>query len=171
MEVVVGSISDYKLDAVHQACQVLGLNVDVTGVETSSGQNEQPVGLSETLAGAYSRAVHARQQIGSEGTLSIGIESGIIVFGQPGWASYIDLAVVVVLDGQRKIVTTSGGVEIPHESFMVASGRGFETTTVGSVIAENMGGDGEDPHSVLTKGRVSRKDALVQALVLALSQL
>ena len=171
MEIAVGSISAYKLDAVHQACLILGLDVDVTGVETSSGQNEQPIGLLETLKGAYARAAHARQQVGSKDTLSIGIESGVIMFGQPGWASCIDLAVVVALDGERKIVTTSGGIEVPQDSLMIASGRGFETTTVGSVIAEKLGGDASDPHSVLTKGRVSRKDTLVQALVMALSQL
>jgi hypothetical protein len=53
----------------------------------------------------------------------------------------------------------------------IAEERGFETTTVGSVITERLGGDPTDPHSVLTNGKVTRTMTLVDALTIALQQL
>ena len=64
----------------------------------------------------------------------------------------------------------SAGVEFPQNSVKEAKRRGFDKTTVGSVIAES-GGEATDPHSFLTHGLVSRKDLLQQALRIALGQL
>ena len=84
----------------------------------------------------------------------------------------LDIAVIVILtpDG-RQIVTTSEGIEFPEEYVEIAEERGFETTTVGSVITERLSGDPTDPHSVLTKGKVTRTKTLVDALKTALHQL
>ncbi len=165
MNITLGSTSTHKLDAVHQACQKLGLGAVVSGVKTSSGQNEQPVGFDETFGGALTRASSAKSQ--TPDSIAVGIESGIFRFGVT-----LDIAVIVVLtpDGQQ-IVTTSEGIQFPEECVRLAEERGFKTTTVGSVITEQLGGDPTDPHSVLTKGKVTRTMTLVDALTTALQQL
>ena len=166
MDIIIGSTSTHKLDAVRQACQKLGLEAVVSGVKTSSGQNEQPVGFDETFGGALTRAMSAQSQKPDE--IAIGIESGIFRFG----IMTLDMAVIVVLtpDGQQ-IVTTSEGVQFPEECVKIAEERGFDTTTVGSIITEQLGGDPTDPHSALTKGKVTRTMTLVDALTIALKQL
>ena len=165
INIVLGSTSTHKLDAVQQACKKLGLEATVTGAKTSSGQNEQPVGLKETFDGALTRAVSARSQ--NPDSVAIGIESGIFRFGIT-----LDIAIVVILtsDG-RQIVTNSEGIQFPEEYVKTAEERGFKTTTVGSVITEQLGGDPTDPHSILTNGKVTRTMTLVNALMIALQQL
>jgi len=164
MRIVLGSTSEHKLEAVREACEKLGIKAEVSGVKTSSGQNEQPFGLDETYNGALTRANSVREK--NPDSVCIGIESGVITFG----SSFIDLAVIVLYVQNRRIVATSSGIEFPQAYVRIAEKRG-NTTTVGSVIAETLGCDGTDPHSALTRGKVSRKDMLVQALMIALSQL
>ncbi len=63
------------------------------------------------------------------------------------------------------------GIQIPEQCIRVAEERGFKTTTVGSVIAEQLGGDPRDPHSALTESKVTRTLTLIDALTTALQQL
>ena len=168
MKIILGSRSPHKLDALRQACVTLGLKATAVGVETSSGQNEQPVGFDETFAGALTRATSAREQKPCD--ISIGIESGIFrISGETPLT--LDIAVVVILtkDG-RQIVTTSEAVQFPEEYVDIAEERGFNNTTVGSIITEKVGGDPTDPHATLTKGTVTRTATLTKALVTALQQ-
>ncbi len=167
INITLGSTSSHKIDAVHQACQRLCLKVNLRGVKTQSGQNEQPVGPNETFNGALMRALSA--QSSRPETVAIGIESGIFSFGPE---TTLDIAVIVVLtlDG-RQIVTTSEGVQFPEEYVTITRNCGFRAVTVGSIIAEELAGDPADPHSILTKGKVTRTMTLVDALVIALRQL
>lgn len=169
MKIVVGSTSAHKLNAVKQACAQIGLKTVISGVKTSSGQNEQPVGLDETLKGAVTRAKSAKTQ--HPDSIAIGIESGIF-HGSGKTPTTLDIAVVVMLspDG-RRIVTTSPGIEFPEKYVHIAKERGFKTTTVGSVIAEKRGGDTTDPHFTLSNGRISRKKTLIDGITTALLQL
>jgi len=165
-----GSTNEHKLAAVKKACQQLGLTASISGVKTASGQNEQPVGLSETFEGALNRAQGAQTQ--NPEAIAIGIESGIFRTNNEKLPLTIDLAVIVVLTpDNRRIVVTTPGIVFPEDCVEIAKERGFATTTTGSVIAEKLGGDGTDPHSTLTNGAVSRTKTLVDGLVVALSQL
>lgn len=169
LNVVVGSTSRHKLDAIRNACAELGIDADVLGVRTISGQHEQPSGLDETIAGALRRANEAQKA--ESGSTAIGIESGIIINRFP-IEVVIDLAVVVILTPEgKRIITTSAGIEFPSQDASTAFGRGFSTTTVGSVIAERTGCDPTDPHAYLTNGKVSRAKLLTDAVVAALAQL
>lgn len=170
MRLTLGSTSAHKLDALRQACSILGHDaVVINGTKTSSGQNEQPVGFDETHNGAWRRAILAQKT--DEGSIGVGIESGIFRFGKDKSLT-LDIAVVVVLTVEgRRIITTSQGVEFPEEYVRIAEERGFAYTTVGSVITEKLGGDPTDPHSTLTNGKVTRSATLVDALVVALRQI
>lgn len=169
INIVLGSTSAYKLNAVRKACERLGMNASVSGVETSSGQNAQPFGFEETFRGARARAIYARTQ--NADAIAVGIESGIFRFCRQKGTPF-DIAVIVLLTlDNRQIVTTSAGIEFPEECVKIAESRGFELTTVGSIIAEKFGGDPADPHSMLTKGRVSREMILTDAIVMAIGQI
>ncbi|MCX6789181.1 MAG: DUF84 family protein [Candidatus Gribaldobacteria bacterium] len=170
IKIVLGSISQHKIEAVKQACQQLGLETIVSGVKAASGQNEQPVGLSETYQGALNRAQGAKEQ--NPEAVVIGIENGIFMSDNDKNPLTVDLAVIVVLTpDNRRIVSTTPGITFPEDCVAIATERGFVTTTTGSVIAEKLGGDSTDPHSTLTKGAVSRIQTLVAGLVVALAQL
>ena len=170
IDIVLGSTSSHKIEAVEKACQQLGLIASVVGVKASSGQNEQPVGLSETYQGALNRAQGAKAQ--NPEAVAIGIEGGIFITDNEQLPLTIDLAVIVVLTpDNRRIVSTTPGVVFPEDCVAIAQERGFITTTTGSVIAEKLGGDPTDPHFTLTKGAVSRTQTLIAGLVVALAQL
>jgi hypothetical protein len=59
-------------------------------------------------------------------------------------------------------------LQLPSDLVDEARNRGFRTTTVGEIISErftNGRGDKTDPHTILTNGRVSRRQYLTDALV------
>jgi non-canonical (house-cleaning) NTP pyrophosphatase len=153
---------------VEEACTLFfGKDKMVFGIKVSSGQYAQPVGLEETYAGALTRATTVRRT--DKTAIAIGIESGIIFLDND---TVVDIAVIVVIDQNGSIITsTSTGVMVPSHCVKVTQEQGFKTTTVGSIIAEFRGCDPADPHSSLTGGIFSRKQALVTALTAALSQL
>lgn len=166
---VVGSMSRHKLDAVRWACDRIGMiSAIVSGIRTDSGQNEQPVGFDETFDGASARARSVKDRYPDR--VAIGIESGIFRIGEDDPVT-CDMAVVVVLTEHGvRIMTTSSALVIPERFVEMAESRGFGNTTVGSVIASELGGDPADPHSLLTGGLVSRMETLADALCVVLSQ-
>lgn len=169
MKIILGSASIHKLNAISKACTQIGLEATVTGIKTASGQNEQPVGLDETLGGAMRRAASVRARYPDD--IAMGIESGI--FRSSGnERCVLDVAVIVLLhpDG-RRIVTTSSGIEFPEEYVAIAEKQGFGTTTVGSVITDKLGGDPTDPHAVVSRGRLSRGKLLADGIAAALLQM
>jgi non-canonical (house-cleaning) NTP pyrophosphatase len=169
MRIVLGSISTQKLDALSIACERMGLKAELRGVNSPSGQNAQPVGFEETCAGAVTRALQAHT--GHDGSVAIGIESGIFRYNGVTPVT-VDLAVVVVIapDG-RQIVTTSTGVQLPEACVIAAQQRGFAATTVGAMVRELYGGNKADPHTTVTKSAISRKETLIVAIMAALKQL
>jgi non-canonical (house-cleaning) NTP pyrophosphatase len=166
--IVIGSSSPQKLQALVDACRKLGIEASISTRDTNSRQNAQPVGYEETLNGALNRA---SQAWGNGEHLVIGIESGIFRFGFYTPVT-LDMAIIVIIKPDLdRIVMNSAGIQFPEEYVRIAEERGFKTTTVGSVIAERLGGDPADPHSTLTNGKVTRKALLTEALVAALVQL
>ncbi len=170
-KIVLGTTSAHKIDAAKQACALLGLDTEVTGVKVASGQNEQPIGFEETYGGALTRAQGA--QATDTGAIAIGIENGVFRFGgEEGKRHAVDFAIVVTLtpDG-REAVATSAGMEYPDSCVVDAERRGLETTTVGSVFAERFGGDPTDPQSVMSEGRAPRVKLLTDTIAQALGDL
>lgn len=168
INIVLGTNSALKRSAVEEACKILGFELTLIGVDVPSGQNEQPVGFAETYDGAFNRAKMAKEKF--DDAIAIGIENGIVRFASNPIT--IELAVVVLLDKNlRKIVSSSPCIFFPEEYVEEAESRGFDTITVGKVIAEKLGGDHQDPHSILSAGKITRKETLVSALVVALKQI
>jgi non-canonical (house-cleaning) NTP pyrophosphatase len=167
---VIGSTSIHKIDAVEKACDLLGVCPTIVGIKADSGQNEQPIGFEETLAGATTRAEAARAH--DPNSFAIGIESGILSSRVCLSPITIDFAVVVLIEPNgHHVVTTSTGIEFPEECYIQAEKKGFDTTTVGSIVQERFGGDGTNPHAVLTGNKLSRKKFLTDAVYAALIQI
>lgn len=168
MKIVLGSTSVHKIDAVKQACAILGgrfADAEVIGVKAKSGVAEQPYTMGEIARGANNRAMDACSFFPE--AINIGIESGL-----DGDGSFcVDLAMVTVFtpDG-RAYHATSIGVEIPIQFIQEHRERFIEEPdlTIGDVVKEHLGGDRTDPHATLTGGRIKRLDTLVEAIRTAL---
>ena len=104
VRIVVGSASVLKLDAVHAALEMLGLEGEVVAIEAPSGVPNQPYGRTETLEGAENRARAARDK--AEGAYAVGVENGLI----PSGAVVIDAAFVVVFTPGDCGIPTSAAV-------------------------------------------------------------
>lgn len=175
MKIVLGSLSTIKLLALGVVCKKLALDaLGIAGVATSSGQNEQPVGFTEIYAGAHQRAHQALHDDILVPDIGIGIESGIVTTApcEESGARTFDVAVIVALTRSGKTaVTVSKYFEFPDECVAIAAARGFETTTVGSVIEEQLGGKGTDPHEFLSGGATNRVQLLQKPIAQALNLL
>lgn len=171
MLVTVASISEIKRMAVKQALLELGEEATVRGADISSNQNAQPLGLEEIWAGAERRAEGARRV--SLGSFCIGIEDGLIrINNDIRVSTYVSGIVIISPDGQKMVKTTSIGIQIPDEYAMAVAKAGFEETTVGQVIATDKGSKkADDPHFLITDGKVSICDTLVPAIKIAFLQL
>jgi inosine/xanthosine triphosphatase len=160
-----GSMSRHKMEAVEEVFARMGINSKIESFSESSEVNTQPFGMEETYKGAFNRARKA--QANKPASIGIGIENGVIPLSD----KFIDLAVIVVIlpDG-TEFAGTSAGIEFPAELVEAARTQGFENVTVGDFIAEKMGGDKADPHATLTKGRITRKEILVEAITSVLAR-
>lgn len=166
LKITVGSTSKHKIGAMIKACHRLGVEAEVNGHKTTSKVNEQPVGFNETMKGALARAMQTHNYYPLH--MCIGIESGILRSEDIA----IDFAVIVLIkpNGEKLFGTTSG-IMFPKEDVAMAETLGFETTTVGSIIAKRIGGDGTDPHSMLTKGKITREKILINGICIILDRI
>lgn len=169
MKLVLGSTSKHKLAALQKACDCLDISdAEVTGFKATSNGAEQPVGFDEMFTGALQRARGAQEH--SPGSYAIGIESGIVRFTAESPAT-LDIAAVVLLTPRGDIkMTTSAGIQFPEQYVQLAGNRGFDATTVGTIVTEKLGGDHTDPHATLTDGKVTRSFTLIDALLTLLRQ-
>lgn len=155
MKIAVASASAVKLEACRKAFGAVapqGGVVDIIPVKAPSGVAEQPVG-DETLTGALNRISHARSAV-HDADYYVSIENGLFV--EDG--RYIDRAVVVIARRNEAPQTFySDGVEFPSQSVEETRKRGFDTWTVGKVMAEQgVVSQHDDPHLSLSgKSRVA----------------
>jgi len=170
MNIAIGSASKLKINALTAACDELEITQKIVGVEVASGQNAQPVNIREIMEGAITRALGAQKN--RPDYFGLGIESGIVRFDIGEERHFIDLAGIVLITPEGRIIFgNSCGVEIPIQYVEMAAQAGFNCTTVGAAISEERGGSPEDPHSTLTDGRLSREEILTQGIISVFKQL
>ncbi|MES3004782.1 MAG: DUF84 family protein [Patescibacteria group bacterium] len=165
-EIALGSKSKLKRDALRLAMRKLKImSIKVTEVGTESGVKEQPVGYGETGLGARNRAQTAR--MARPEAIGIGIESGVVAIA-PG--KVYDFAVVYIISGANRppVSSVSAEFEFPHDCFVEAQSIGFDTMTVGKIIAQKHGGKHDNPHMILSNGKVSRTTLIAEAIETAL---
>jgi inosine/xanthosine triphosphatase len=74
--IAVGSTNPVKVRAVASVVRRWRPTWDVRGVSVASGVADQPWGDAETISGARTRAVRAREALGAE--VGIGLEGGVV---------------------------------------------------------------------------------------------
>lgn len=70
----------------------------------------------------------------------------------------------------RRYVSSSTGIPFATQFVEKAREEGFDSTTVGDVMAKELGCDTKDPHSYLCNNLVGRKAMLIQAIQACLGQ-
>lgn len=138
------------------------VNATLQSVEAESGVNEQPVGRDEIVGGAINRIKSARLQVKADAYISI--ENGLIKHGE-SWFDYGYVRIFYLNPVTRKVSIHTGlseKCEFPAKYVKIAYQRGFDTTTVGSVLAEyGVVENGKYPH--LSLSGISRFDYLAPA--------
>jgi inosine/xanthosine triphosphatase len=159
---VLGSTSPVKLEAVREIARELIPGATVTGLEVGSGIRPQPMSDEEAIQGARTRAEAARRP----GCIAVGIEAGVSsVEGR-----WYGCTWVVVLWGSEEVaVASSARYPLPDH------------LTDALLAGEALGDALKDPRDatravdgavdVLTGGRVTRRHLTLQALRLALASL
>jgi len=174
IKIIAGSTSEHKLNAITETFREVYPNVQiiVNGVKTASEVNEQPVGFEEIFQGACNRLEETKRLVQEAYDFAVGIENGVFSVETGKRAIWFDVGLVIIEDKDgRQGYGLSSGIEFPQKYVDKAKEAGFETTTVGEIIAKEMGGDKTDPQSILSQGLVSRREMLKQALKIALGQL
>ncbi len=167
MRIAVGSTSRHKKVAVQKACSMMGWNsVEIIQYEAESAISRQPVELNWIMAGARNRALLTSEAVPD--TPCVGIENGIM----RSWNVHLDVAVIVVVmpNGEWHF-GSSPGIQIPEHVVKKAQERGFDTTTMGDILAEQKSCDPADPHLTLTGGLLSRSDLLAQGIYAVFTQI
>lgn len=161
--IALGSTSEHKISAATEALKRLALEFELKAVKTKSGVPEQPIGIDETMQGAWNRAVQAMADQ-PQAQYGLGVESGLVPLG----TEFLDMAVVALVarDGTSHY-STSAGLQFPKE-VVVKSIASRQAKTAGDFLAEATGCDGTDPHAHLTKGKVRRNKTLEDAIYMNL---
>eukprot|EP00811_Abedinium_folium_P003084 NODE_12838_length_1200_cov_6.109040.p1 GENE.NODE_12838_length_1200_cov_6.109040~~NODE_12838_length_1200_cov_6.109040.p1 ORF type:complete len:224 (-),score=71.59 NODE_12838_length_1200_cov_6.109040:528-1112(-) len=139
---------------------------EIRGAKVASGVAEQPMTIEETTQGAKNRAVAALCSV--EGaTLSIGLESGVFATG----GSLFELTACPIHDVENFHVGYSCAWELPKAVQAMIVDKGMDLSQ-----AINACGICDDPQigekggalGLMTGGRVTRPDYMVQSLQMAI---
>lgn len=162
MKIALGTDSALKVRATDLACDKVGLGgADIVQIKAKSHVNEQPVGEYETTLGSKNRAWQAMQAV-PDADFSLGVESGICRIGKE-WFETVQVT-LLWRNGHHVGLGYADRTIYPDWAVDEARRRGFDTTTVGQVLAEKLGFDPKNPHLGLSGGRLSRVDQLTRAI-------
>jgi inosine/xanthosine triphosphatase len=163
--VAVGSSNPVKVAAVREVLRFIAPEAIVAGVGVESGVPEQPWGDEETIRGARTRALAAREALSAE--LGIGIEGGVVrnddgTLRTCAWA-------VVVGEGGREGVGGSLAMPLP-EPVAVLVRAGLELGSAMDAVAGTRDVKyGAGAVGVLTAGLVDRQEAYEVIVAYALA--
>jgi inosine/xanthosine triphosphatase len=176
--VAVGSTRRPKLDAVEDALDALlprfhgVVPFDVVGVDVASGVRHTPLSREETMAGARHRA-EALASIARERDepwkYFLGLEGGLAMVHEPGFRWVFLENWAYVTDGSaRGSFGQSGAVLLPEPLVRRVVDCGAELADAIDAYAEDHGiRDGQGAWGVLTRGIITRRDAVRISVVSA----
>lgn len=172
MKIKVGTKNKAKINSVIEILQEYPhlASSEIEGVEVDSGVSDQPKSLEETINGAINRA----EKIFKDCDYSIGIESGWMSVPKTK-SGYMDVCVCAIYDGKECHLGLSSAWEFPDPSITnLIINEGLNTTQAinkaGLTNNPKIGSE-EGAISLLTKGRMTRKEYTKQALRTALIHL
>ena len=133
----------------------------------------QPKSMSDTLCGADYRAKQAFESGGCD--LGIGLESGMIGCSKFTKSGYLNALFCSIFDGKNFHIGMSSAFEMPKDTIEIV----LEDPTIdlsealfrAEYTKEERIGYGKGFIHVLTKGRVTRQDFVIQAVQMAMIHL
>jgi inosine/xanthosine triphosphatase len=114
MNIIVGSLRETKIQAVQSVLAPELPDSSFSGVKVSSGVSDQPLSLSETLAGASNRARNAFESQ-SGVSLGVGLEGGM--FQIDNSEVVYQICAAALWDGGRFATGFSPAFELPKEVY------------------------------------------------------
>lgn len=167
MRVALGSTNQVKIDAAREAFEHFYDNVTVISVGIENLQ-AQPITLHGTVNGAVTRARKAIAMI-SDADLGVGIEAGLMEV--PELNTYLNIQFAVIIDRNDKLTAgSSPGFQLPSE---VAKMVLIERVEVDKAAEFLFGikdiGEKRGIIDLMTKGAISRKELIVNALIMAIA--
>jgi len=171
MKIHVASKNPVKVKAVEETLVDYPLFRDakVIGVESSSGVSEQPKSLEETVQGAVNRAIECLK--GS--SYGFGIESGLMEVPHTKTGK-MDFCACAIYDGAQIHLGLSNAFEFPPAVTKMIHEQGIDANEAlyrCGITTDRKVGSSEGAISILTKGRLTRKEYTKQAIQMALIHL
>ncbi len=156
MDVAIGSENPVKVNAVERVCH----GAETTALGVDSGVPEQPWGRAETVEGADNRAAAALSAVDAD--YGVGIEGGVAERDSPAGLWLVMWAAVT--DGTTTHFGAGPSIRLPD----AVAERLRDGEELGPVLDDELGreelGTQEGAIGVYTAGRVSRTDALADAV-------
>lgn len=156
--VYMSTASPIKHDAVAAAMERAGIPVRVDGKKLDSGVEEQPLSMDETYLGAKNRH-DALRALGVDAEYLATVESGLTEV-QKGLGTYGCVAVIIERVGQGTHVGFELSIRYPDEVLDVVPSK---YPDVGVWAMEAGGASEKDAYSVLTNGRLGRRETIENA--------
>ena len=167
MRIALGSSNRIKIEATKEAFEHFYKNVVVIGVSINNLQ-AQPITLHGTVNGAVTRAREAIEKI-KDADLGVGIEAGLMEI--PGINTYLNVQFAAIVDRNNKLtIGSSPAFQLPDE---VAKMVLVERIEVDKAVEFLFGikdiGEKRGIIDLMTKGAMSRKELIVNALIMAIA--
>lgn len=172
MRINVGTKNLLKINAVEEIIKDYHMfaGAKVQGVEVASGVSKQPKSLEETAEGAINRAINSFINC----NYSFGIESGLTKLSY-ALTNYVNISVCAIYDGRQKpFIGLSSGYEYPSEVIreIIENNLEVDEAMFKCDFTENKDiGQSEGAISILTNGKIDRKNYMQGAIRNALIKL
>lgn len=156
-----------KVEAVQESFEHFYGKVKVINVSVNSLPS-QPITLNSTVDGAITRARTALQKI-DEAEFGVGIEAGLMEV--PNVRRYLNVHVAAIIDRYKKItIGSSAAFQLPDEiTRMVLIERIEVDKAVEFLYGIKDIGEKRGIIDLMTKGMISRKELITNALIMALA--
>jgi len=167
MLIAVGTSNRIKVEATKEAFEHFYKNVRVVNVSLNN-LPAQPITLHGTVNGAVTRAKTALGKI-KDAEMGVGIEAGLMEI--PNENTYLNVQFAAVIDRSNKLtIGSSPGFQLPDE---VAKMVLIERIEVDKAVEFLFGikdiGEKRGIIDLMTKGAMSRKELIVNALIMAIA--
>jgi inosine/xanthosine triphosphatase len=167
----IGSKNHVKINALKEIISNYDFlsNAEVIGIDSNSNVSDQPKTLEETILGAKNRARGAFIDC----DYSFGIEDGLMKVNDAK-TGYMNVCVCAIFDGEKYHIGLSSAFEYPEEAIKLVFEEGLDINQAFYKIGLTDNpkvGSSDGAISILTKGRLVRKDCVKQALMMALIHL
>ncbi|MBI4152759.1 inosine/xanthosine triphosphatase [Candidatus Woesearchaeota archaeon] len=167
MNINIGTENPAKIQALKEIVQEYEQlsSALISSAKIDSGVNEQPLTLHQTMLGAQNRAKAAYQDC----QFSVGIESGFLEAPLAN-GGLMEITVCALYDGKDVHYGFSSGFNCPKDIMdYVRQGKNLtEAANLAGYTSDPDLGKADGLVSILTRGRVNRKEYTKQALRMAL---